>query len=126
VCPPVKKHRMPLVLAGSDVATSLFIDLPEMWNNAANKFFDALAAGKPVMINYSGWQADLLRSSGAGIVVPPDDPAKAGAMLVEFLMDSEAVDRAELAAQRLAAEEFDIDRLAARFIQVLEDAARTA
>ncbi len=97
-----------------------------MWNNAANKFFDALAAGKPVMINYSGWQADLLRSSGAGIVVPPDDPAKAAAMLVEFLMDSEAVDRAKLAAQRLAAEEFDIDRLAARFIQVLEDAARTA
>ncbi len=126
VCPPVEKHRMPLVLAGSDVATSLFIDLPEMWNNAANKFFDALAAGKPVMINYSGWQADLLRSSGAGIVVPPDDPAKAAAMLVEFLMDSEAVGRAELASQRLAAEEFDIDKLAARFIQVLEDAARTA
>lgn len=98
--------------------------MPEMWNNAANKFFDALAAGKPVMINYSGWQADLLHESGAGIVVPPGDPAKAAAMLIEFLSNSESVRKAGLAAQRLAAEKFDSARLAERWIQVLEEAGR--
>ncbi|MGH6830100.1 MAG: glucokinase [Methylocella sp.] len=37
---------MPLVLAGSDIATPLFIDLPAIWNNAANKIFDALESTK--------------------------------------------------------------------------------
>lgn len=123
--PPVEKHRMPSLLAGAHLATSLFIDLPEMWNNSANKFFDALAAGRPVMINYSGWQADLLRDSGAGIVVPPNDPGQAAGILVEFLANPAAVRSAGLAAQRLAAEEFDIDRLAARFVRVVEEAAGT-
>jgi hypothetical protein len=52
-----------------------------MWSNSANKFFDALASGTPVMINYQGWQADLLRDSMAGIVVPPDEPRRAAVEL---------------------------------------------
>ncbi|MGH8533064.1 MAG: glycosyltransferase [Gammaproteobacteria bacterium] len=78
-----------------------------------------------VMINYSGWQADLLRDSGAGIVVPPNDPGQAAAILVEFLANPAAVGSAGLAAQRLAAEQFDVDRLAARFVRVLEKAVGT-
>ena len=37
--------------------------------NSANKFFDALAAGKPIMINYKGWQAKLIEKYNIGIVV---------------------------------------------------------
>lgn len=121
--PPVEKRTMPRVFTGCDLATSLFIDLPEMWNNSANKFFDALAAGRAVMINYSGWQAELLLRAGAGLVVPPDDLAEAARMVVGFLADPSAVKSAGLAAQRLAQEAFDGERLAARFVHVLEDAA---
>ncbi len=121
--PPVEKRTMPRVLAGCDLATSLFIDLPEMWNNSANKFFDALAAGRAVLINYSGWQAELLRRAGAGLVVPPDDPAEAARMLVAFLADPSEVQRAGRAAERLARDTFDGERLGKRFVHLLEDAA---
>ncbi len=121
--PPVEKRRMPQVFAGCDLAASLFIDLPEMRNNSANKFFDALAAGRAILINYSGWQAELVRDAGAGLVVPPDDPAEAARRVVEFLADPGAIRRAGRAAERLARAAFDGERLAARFVRVLEDAA---
>src|SRR5699024_8711591 len=46
------KNQMPSVLSAATMACSLFVDLPEMRANSANKFFDALAASKPVTLNY--------------------------------------------------------------------------
>ncbi len=85
---PVPKVELPSVLAAATVAISLFLPLEPMWNNSANKFFDALAAGKPIAINYGGWQADLLRETGAGIVLPPDDPAEGACQLASFVHDA--------------------------------------
>lgn len=122
--PRIPKRDMPKVLSASTVATSLFIDLPEMWNNSANKFFDALAAGRPIMINYGGWQADLLNETGAGFVVPPRDPEEAARLLHSFLQDSERVSRSGKAARKLAEETFDRGKLARKLLAVLEDAVR--
>ena len=124
VLDPFPKHLMPRVLASATLATSLFVDLPAMWNNSANKFFDALAAGAPVMINYSGWHADLLRQSGAGIAVPASDARGAAAELLGLLRDPRRVARARAAAARLARTRFDRDELAERMCTVLEAAAR--
>jgi glycosyltransferase involved in cell wall biosynthesis len=118
--PPVAKSEMPALLSAATVATSLFIDLPEMWNNSANKFFDALAAGKPIMINYQGWQARLLAESGAGIVVPPASPDKAAKMLFDLLCDERRMKDAQTAARQLAETHFNRDVLAAQVLSLLE------
>jgi glycosyltransferase involved in cell wall biosynthesis len=94
-----------------------------MWNNSANKFFDALAAGKPIAINYSGWQADLLRENAVGVVLPPDAPEKAALLLSEFLHDPGRLERASAASRRLANDVFHRDLLYARLERVLEAAA---
>src|SRR5690606_26050308 len=93
-----KRDLVPL-LQRATVATSFFINLEEMWANSANKFFDALAAGRPIMINYGGWQARLLEDHGAGIVVPPDNPSKAASMLHELLNDEERLFEASKASK---------------------------
>lgn len=116
------KKEMPTVYAAATVATSLFVDLPAMWTNSANKFFDALAAGKPIAINYNGWQADLLRETGAGIVMPPTDAERAAQQLAELLSDHERLARAGAAARKLAEERFDRDKLAAELEAVLRKA----
>ncbi len=118
--PPVTKNEMPILLAAATVATSLFIDLPEMWNNSANKFFDALAAGKPVMINYQGWQASLLEESGAGFVIPPDQPERAANILNDFIIDEQRVKKSETASYKLAETCFNRDMLAAQMLKILE------
>lgn len=116
------KNEMPKVLSAATVATSLFIDLPEMWNNSANKFFDALAARRPVMINYSGWQAELLRQSEAGIVVPPRDAKVAARTLNELLVDEGRLTAASRNAAALAKRDFDRDQLSRTVLRSIETA----
>jgi hypothetical protein len=82
---PLPKRQMPAVLSASTAVGSTVIDNPVAWINSANKFFNALAAGRPVIINYGGWQVDLLRETGAGIVLPARDIESAGSMLIEIL-----------------------------------------
>jgi glycosyltransferase involved in cell wall biosynthesis len=123
VLPQVKKREMPGLLGAATIATSLFMPLPEMEANSANKFFDALAAGTPLAINYGGWHAELLRTSGAGVTMPHHDPARAAAILHAFANDELALARARTASRMLATTRFDRDRLAAELERVLLDAA---
>ena len=115
---------MPSLLAAATVATSLFRPIPEMEANSANKFFDALAAARPVAINYGGWHRELLAGSGAGIALATA-PRAAAEQLAAFLADAAAVTRAGAAARRLAETRFDRDALADEFASVLERVART-
>lgn len=120
ILPFVPKAELPRLLATADVATSFVRNIPALWDNSANKFFDALAAGRPVLINYGGWQADLLRESGAGVVAPPDDPAEGARRLVELLHDRERLRRAGAAALALARSTFDADKLSDGALSILE------
>lgn len=118
------KAEMPALFSAASVSTSLFIPLEAMWNNSANKFFDTLAAGRPVAINYGGWQAELIAETGAGLVLDPADAAAAAQRLHAFLHDEGALSAARKASAALARARFSRDKLAADLIRVLEDAAR--
>lgn len=120
----VAKEQMPAILSAATVCTSLFLPLPEMQANSANKFFDALAAGRPVAINYGGWQADLLRDSGAGLVISPNDPEQAAKCLLHFIRDGAAVSRARTSARSLAYEKFARESISTTVLAVLTSAGR--
>lgn len=119
VCSPVPKQCLPDVLAASEVCLSFVVDVPELWNNSANKFFDALAAGKPLVINHEGWQADLIRRHDVGVVLPPSDASRAWAMLSKFLACRDRVAGAGRRARQLAESSFNKSHLCAQFETVL-------
>jgi glycosyltransferase involved in cell wall biosynthesis len=116
---PIPKSQMPSALKAADMATSLFVDLPEMWANSANKFFDALASGTPVAINYHGWQAELLEENNAGIVLDANDTEAAAIILVETLQDHVLLTQAGEAARQIAVDRFSRDMLAKQLEDVL-------
>jgi glycosyltransferase involved in cell wall biosynthesis len=116
----IPRQNIPDVLSAATIATSIFSCNPVLRNNSANKFFDALAAGRPVAINYGGWQADLLTETGAGIVLPPDDIEKAAEILVGFLHSESRLAQARKAARVLAQERFDRRLLANQLEEVLQ------
>ena len=123
---PIPKKQVPAVLSAATFASSLFIDLKEMWVNSANKFFDGLAAGRPVLINYGGWQADILRETGAGLVLDPHDMEGAKDTLLRALRDEAWLESAGQKARNLAQARFSRDGLAAELIAVLEQTHRDA
>lgn len=120
----VPKLEIPALLSAANVATSLFINLKPMWANSANKFFDALASGTPIMINYGGWQAELLEQSGAGLSVPSDNPELAAKQLLSFLKNVDGLKKAGNAAKSLAVNQFSRDDLAKQLLNVLEETAQ--
>jgi len=118
--PQSAKKEVPKLLSATTLATSFVIDLPQLWNNSANKVFDALAAGRPVAINHQGWQADFLQSSGAGIVMPANDAKQAAWAIDEFLRDKEKYNQARQAAAHAADTVFNRDLLTDRLVTLLE------
>lgn len=105
------------------VSISLFVDLPEMWKNSANKFFDALASGTAVAINYHGWQRDLIEEDDIGIVLGPNID-EAATRLGDFLDDIGVIEAKAERAKQTAIKRFDRDFLASKLISVVERAAQ--
>src|SRR5690606_12646459 len=115
----VPKKDIPVILNAATLCTALFIDKPEMRANSANKFFDALAAGKPVMINYGGWMVDLIEKNNCGLVTWNMDLDAAAQKIANFIADSELYRLAAANAKRLANTQFHRDVLAEQLNQVL-------
>lgn len=107
--------------AAACVVTSLFVDIPAMQCNSANKFFDGLASGTGIAINYEGWQADLLRESGAGLVLSRDTD-RAANQLQQWLENASGMRSAGQAARRLAEQRFAREKLAQRLEMALVSA----
>jgi glycosyltransferase involved in cell wall biosynthesis len=117
----VAKKDIPAVFAAATISTSLFINLPEMWINSANKFFDALAAGKPVAINYGGWQKDIVEREKLGLVLSTEPTEEAAKSLVEFLSNNECLSKCGVKSRKIAEEMYSRDKLAEDLITILEN-----
>ncbi|GID27013.1 glycosyltransferase family 4 protein [Paractinoplanes brasiliensis] len=122
----VPKSELPVILGAATMSSSFVRPIRALWENSANKFFDALAAGRPIAINYGGWQADLLDETGAGLVLDPVDTDAAGSLLARRCRDESWLAQARIAAHKLAVEQFSRDLLFDRFAAVLDRAAETA
>jgi len=121
--PKMSKKKLPQILSVSTVLTSFVINKEILWNNSANKFFDGLAAGKPLMINYGGWQADLLNEYDAGIVVSPDDPIIGAKKLNNLLQDKQRLQNMGQSGLELAKTVFNRNELYKSFENVLLEAS---
>lgn len=115
----IPKEQMPEVLSAATMACSLFVDLPEMRPNSANKFFDALAASKPIMLNYGGWQHDLIKQHNCGISLWNKPMDEAAQLFADSITNKIWLEKAGNASRQLAQEYFDRDNLANQLEQVL-------
>lgn len=116
---PVQRTELARIFSAATVLSSFVLPLPLMETNSANKFFDAFAAGKPVVINHGGWQAELLERTGAGLVLDARDVDGSARRLTAAMTDPVWLAGAEAASRRLGEEEFDRRRLAGELEGVL-------
>jgi len=118
--PAVAKAEMPVLVSAADLCTCLLLNVKELWTNSPNKLFDALAAGRPIAVNSRhGWAAEMIRQTGCGLVLDPEDLAQAAQDLVAALRDECWHRRARAAAAHLAETRFDRERLFAVWEEVL-------
>jgi glycosyltransferase involved in cell wall biosynthesis len=124
-CDPVGKAKLAGLMASTDLGLQLLANVPAFYyGTSPNKFFDYIASGLPVLINYPGWLADVINEHQCGFAVEADN-AEAFADALVFAADHRSELR--LMGQRslhLARSKFDRAMLAAQFITWLRNAAK--
>jgi len=121
----VAKAKLPEYLAACDVSIVIFADCQILEHNSANKFFDSLSAGKPVLLNYSGWQRDVLEQAEAGFGCERCNLDEFVEKVLHLTSNKELRSQMGPNARRIAEQKFDRDALAAQVLDVLKAAYET-
>lgn len=115
------------VLCELDAGLQILLNVPAFYyGTSPNKFFDYLAAGKPVLVNYPGWMSDLVTEHACGLAVPPDD-AEAFADAVERIV-TDGKQRMDMgtAARRLAETRFSQQKILIELAAFIEEPSLAA
>lgn len=116
------KAEVARLVAGCDVSMTIYRAAREhTWS--PNKMFDALAAGKPVLINVSGWLGDMIEDNNCGRCLDPHRPEMLAEALEELAANPDLCREMGTNARSLAEREFDRMKLAHRLEKILFEAA---
>ena len=105
-----------------DASVTSFLNLPILKTNSPNKLFDSLSAGKPIIVNSSGWTKDLVEKENCGFYVDPDDPNDFAEKLLQYKDNKELLKIWGENSRRLSLEVFDKAILSAKVADVIEAA----
>lgn len=118
------KHEMPKWLGAAEITLALFKGPKILWKDAVqNKFFDSLAAGRPVASNFDGWQSRIAEEYKIGITIDQDDAKAAAEKLVAALVDDLWLENACATARTVGANRFARDAQAEELSIVLQRVA---
>lgn len=119
----VSKTEVARWVKAADIIACMITGPREVWKDAVqNKFFDAVAAGKPTASNFEGFQSKLAVENKIGIILSPEDPKGAADQLVAALENSQWLSEVPARSRVLAHGEFNRDYLGAQLLGVLERA----
>lgn len=118
--PPLPKAEMPQALAAADACLAILKPIPLYATVFPNKVFDYMAAGRPVLLAIDGVIRQVVEENGAGVFVPPGNPA-ALADAIRFLADDlERCRELGENGRRVLGEQYDRARLAEKLALVME------
>ena len=121
---PINKTRLASLMAAADVGLQLLANIPAFYyGTSPNKFFDYIAAGLPVLNNYPGWLADMLREHNCGFAISPDNASAFADALEQAANERTALKEMGLRGRSLAETAFNRTLLANRWVDCIEDAA---
>jgi glycosyltransferase involved in cell wall biosynthesis len=120
--PPVPKEELAGIVGAADVTLTIFAPHPILETNSPNKFFDSLAAGKPIVVNLGGWLRGLVEDNDAGVWVPGGNAEALAGALSALAANPDRVELMGRNGRALAEREFGRDEMADRLARTLEEA----
>ena len=119
--PAPDKERLAQIVSGCDVCLTIYRAVKEhTWS--PNKMFDALAAGKPVLINVPGWLGETIEKNNCGRCLDANRPEMMADALEELAADPVLCQQMGKNSRELAEREFDRIKLANIFENTLIEA----
>ena len=121
----ISKNELPKWYNTVSMGSSFVIDIKELWANSANKFFDTLAASKPILINHGGWQAEIIRKFNIGFVLPPLISNEDAGRFVEYTQNVNIIQEQQVNALSIAKERYSLERAVEKYMDVFDKIARS-
>jgi colanic acid biosynthesis glycosyl transferase WcaI len=125
---PVPKATLPRFLRRADLGILCIKPSPLTYIFLQNKFFDYLACGCPVIVNFEGEAREYVEPVNAGIFVPPGDVEAFSSAIRNLAANRGTARNMRTSARQLAERNFSWDYKAADYRDVIssvvtEDAA---
>lgn len=114
------KEELASLAAACDISMVTIANYKILEHNSANKFFDSLSAGKPVLLNYSGWQRRILEENNAGFGCDLCNLEQFVEKIQFFEAHRDEVITMGQNARTIAVEKFNRDKLAGSVLSILE------
>ena len=118
----LRRQHVPAVLACSDVCLVHLRASEAFTSVMPSKIVEGTAMGLPVVLGVRGFAQRFVEAAGCGLCIAPED-ADALAESVLRLADDPGLRRRLGLAGRACAARFDRDRLAARYLEIIERVA---
>lgn len=124
ILPSVPKQELPEFYAAANIGLMIIGNFSITEANCANKFFDSLSAGKPVLLNYSGWQREILEENEAGLGCTLCNLDEFVETVLHLNSHTQQVKKMGQNARRVAVEKFDRDELAKQALELTSSVIR--
>lgn len=116
----VSKQDLPQLYFECAMGSSFVIPVKELWANSANKFFDTLAAGKPILINHKGWQKEVITKKNIGYVLPEELSDKAVAAFASYTQNATLIKTQQEKALQIAKENYALDVAVLKYNKIFD------
>lgn len=114
---PIDKARLACLMMAADLGLQCLANIPAFYyGTSPNKFFDYAAAGVPVLCNYPGWIAELIRENNCGYAVVPEDASAFADALEHIAQHKDELITMSANIQALARRSFDRSKLASNWV----------
>ncbi len=112
------------VLNASDAIFVSYKPVPILETGSPNKYFDGLAAGKLILINFGGWIKNEIESNSCGVYLDPNSPTGIIKKINPFLEDKAMLKKYQQNSRDLALKEYSRKQLGEKFQSVIGDSIK--
>jgi glycosyltransferase involved in cell wall biosynthesis len=106
------------VMNVTDAAFICYKNVPILETGSPNKFFDGLAAGKLIIVNFAGWIKKEIEEARCGIFVDPKHPTDFVKKISPFLSDDKQLKNHQDASRQLAEKKYSRKIVSERFAKL--------
>jgi glycosyltransferase involved in cell wall biosynthesis len=118
--PPVAREKMPALYRSASACLVPLRDIPLFRTFIPSKMFEVLGCGRPIVASLAGEAAEILKRSGAALVVPPEDAEALAAGVRRLAGDEGLCARLGAAGPGFVAAHYDRRRLADEYLELLQ------
>jgi len=115
IVPFQNREGVKALLNVTDAAFVCYKPVPVLETGSPNKYFDGLAAGKLILVNFGGWIREEIEQQQCGAYIDPRRPEDFVRVITPYLDDGEKLKKSQQAGRLLAETKYSRGQLSKKF-----------